>query len=324
MILVTGGTGFLGSTLIKKLVDKGIAVTATKRESSIIPTDLRNTSLIQWIDADVTDYFTLADLFENIKEVYHCAAQISYQKGNATQMNNINIEGTKNIVNLCLEHNARLVHVSSIAALGTNKLNKPVSEKDKWEFDKKISNYSISKYKSELEVWRGVVEGLDAVIVNPSLIMGARAGKNGSGVVFDLVNKGLPIYTPGSIGIVDVEDVAEIMIILMNRTDIRSERFILNSENISNKSLLEKIAILLAKKAPSIEAKPFMLGIAWRLAKLQSIFTRKQPTLTKESSRAAAAKLQYSNAKVVDTINFTFKPLDTTLSEIALTYTNNT
>lgn len=323
MILVTGGTGFLGSTLIKRLIDDGNSLIAIKRESSVIPDSLKDSSHIEWKNADITDYFALADLFENITEVYHCAAHISYQKGAASLMNNINIEGTKNIVNLCLEHEARLVHVSSIAALGTNKLGKPVSEKDKWEFDRKLSKYSLSKYKAELEVWRGTIEGLDAVIVNPSLIMGASAGRNGSGVVFDLVNKGLPIYTTGSIGIVDVDDVAKVMISLMHRKDIKSERFILNSENISNKSLLEKIANLLQKKSPTIEAKPFLLSIAWRLAKFASFFSQKEPTLTKESSRAAAAKLMYTNEKIVSTIDFSFKPLDQTLKEIALTFTNN-
>lgn len=321
MILVTGGTGFLGSTLIKKLIDKGVTIIANKRENSKIPDLLQGSALITWVNADITDYFALSDIFQNITEVYHCAAQISYQKDPA-QMNNINIEGTKNIVNLCIEHNARLIHVSSIAALGTNKLGKAVNEKDKWEADKKISKYSLSKYKGELEVWRGTIEGLKAVIVNPSLIMGASAGKNGSGVVFDLVNKGLPIYTPGSIGIVDVEDVAEVMIILMQRQDIFSQRFILNSENISNKALLYRIAELLHKKAPSIEAKPFILSIAWRMAKLASIFTRKNPTLTKESARAAASKLSFKNEKIQKVIGFSFKPIDQTLQEIAETYTN--
>lgn len=322
MILVTGGTGFLGSTLIKRLVDNGHAVRATKRESSVIPQSLKDSILIEWVNADVTDYFSLADIFHNIQEVYHCAAQISFQKDNATQMNNINIEGTKNIVNLCLTHNVRLVHVSSIAALGTNKLHKPVSEKDKWEYDKHISKYSLSKYKSELEVWRGVVEGLDTVIVNPSLIMGASAGASGSGAVFNLVNKGMPIYPPGSIGIVDVDDVAKAMILLMNRKDIKGERFILNSENISNKALLEHIASLLNKKAPSIEAKPFMLEIAWRVAKFISLISGKKPTLTKESAKASASKLAYSNEKICTTLDFSFKPLGETLKEIAFIYTN--
>lgn len=322
MILVTGGTGFLGSTLIKKLTDDNQSVVATKRTTSTIPFSLREISTVKWIDVDIVDYYSLVDHFKGIREVYHCAAMISYQGRDAKQMNEVNIEGTKNIITLCIEQQARLIHVSSIAALGFNKHGKPITEQDKWEYDKQDSNYSLSKYKAELEVWRGIIEGLDAVIVNPSLIMGASAGKNGSGAIFNLVNKGLPIYTLGSIGIVDVEDVAEAMIILMKRTDIQSERFILNSENISNKELLDKIATLLNKKAPTIKAKKPLLGLAWRIAKVLAFFKGGQPFLTKETAQAASSKLEYSNEKILKTIDLTFKPIDLTLLEIAQTYTN--
>lgn len=323
MILVTGGTGFLGSTLIKLLVDNGHAVTAIKRTESIIPEKLKASSLINWVDAEITDYFSLADIFDGITEVFHCAAKVSYQKADAEEMNRVNVEGTRHIVNLCLEHQARLVHVSSIAALGVNKQGNPVNEKDKWEYNRNISKYSLSKYNSELEVWRGITEGLRAVIVNPSVIMGLGSGQKGSGVIFELVKKGLKIYPPGSVGIVDVQDVANIMILLMNNKEISSERFILNSENISNKDLLHKIANLLGKPAPSIEAKPFMLSIAWRVAKIAAIIQRKRPALTKESTQASAAKMSFSNDKIIRTLDYTFKPLNQTLEEVALTHTNN-
>lgn len=323
MILVTGGTGFLGSRLIQLLVDQGNAVIAIKRAKSAIPEKLKSSSLIQWVEADITDYFALADIFEGVTEVYHCAAKVSYQKRDALQVQLINIEGTKHIVNLCLEYGARLLHVSSIAALGTNKKGLPVTEKDKWEYSPSMSNYSLSKYKSELEVWRGIYEGLDAVIVNPSVIMGTDlVSKSPSHTIFDLVNKGLKIYPPGSVGIVDVEDVANIMIALMNDKSIRSERFILNSANISNKDLLTKIARLLNKKEPKIAAKPFLLNVAWRLAKVAAFFQRKDPALTEESTRASIAKLAYSNEKVLNTLNYTFKPVDDTLQQIKNTYYN--
>lgn len=323
MILVTGGTGFLGSRLIQLLVDQGNAVIAIKRAKSAIPEKLKSSSLIQWVEADITDYFALADIFEGVTEVYHCAAKVSYQKRDALQVQLINIEGTKHIVNLCLEYGARLLHVSSIAALGTNKKGLPVTEKDKWEYSPSMSNYSLSKYKSELEVWRGIYEGLDAVIVNPSVIMGTGlVSKSPSHTIFDLVNKGLKIYPPGSVGIVDVEDVANIMIALMNDKSIRSERFILNSANISNKDLLTKIARLLNKKEPKIAAKPFLLNVAWRLAKVAAFFQRKDPALTEESTRASIAKLAYSNEKVLNTLNYTFKPVDDTLQQIKNTYYN--
>lgn len=320
MILVTGGTGFLGSAVIKRLVENGNAVIALKRESSIIPEYLKASSLIEWIDADITDYFALADIFERVNRVYHCAAKISYQKDDAEKMMHVNIEGTKHIVNLSLEHGARLIHVSSIAALGTNKLGNPVDEKDKWEYDVHMSNYALSKYKSELEVWRGITEGLDAVIVNPSVIMGNNSAKSGSTVIFDLVQKGIKIYPPGSVGIVDVEDVASIMLQLMDRTEITAQRYVLNSENISNKNLLAQIAQLLGKKAPSIEAKPFMLQVAWRSASFVAKLQGKRPALTEESARASSEKLAYNNAKIIAELGYSFKPLQRTLQEMATGY----
>jgi len=321
VILVTGGTGFLGSTLIKQLINAGKAIIAIKRPSSIIPEKLKSSSLIEWVDADITDYFTLSDILSKVKKVYHCAAKVSYQKEDAAAMHQINVEGTQHIVNLCLVYDIRLVHVSSIAALGTNKAGLPVSETDKWEHDKNISKYALSKYKSELEVWRGIKEGLDAVIINPSVIMGLGSYKKGSGAIFELVHKGIKIYPPGSVGIVDVEDVASVMIVLMENTSISGERFILNSENLTNKDLLHRIADLLNKKKPSIQATPFMLGIAWRIAGLIAFLTRARPSLTKESTEAAAAKLAYSNKKIVDTLGgYSFKPVNQILQEIANAY----
>ncbi len=277
--------------------------------------------MIEWVDADITDYFTLSDILSKVKKVYHCAAKVSYQKEDAAAMHQINVEGTQHIVNLCLVYDIRLVHVSSIAALGTNKAGLPVSETDKWEHDKNISKYALSKYKSELEVWRGIKEGLDAVIINPSVIMGLGSYKKGSGAIFELVHKGIKIYPPGSVGIVDVEDVASVMIVLMENTSISGERFILNSENLTNKDLLHRIADLLNKKKPSIQATPFMLGIAWRIAGLIAFLTRARPSLTKESTEAAAAKLAYSNKKIVDTLGgYSFKPVNQILQEIANAY----
>ncbi|QBQ42585.1 SDR family NAD(P)-dependent oxidoreductase [Sphingobacterium psychroaquaticum] len=320
MILVTGGTGFLGSTLIQQLIQAGQSVTATKRNDSIVPSGLEKHPLVRWVEADVTDYFALSDLFTDIQEVYHCAAKISYHKEDWDMMLHVNIEGTKHIVNLCLEHNARLVHVSSIASLGNSKNNELVGESTFWDEGAPHSKYSLSKYESEMEVWRGIVEGLDAVIVNPSVIMGAGTGDRGSGKLFSVIQKGLRIYPSGSVGIVDVEDVAKVMVLLMNDKKITGERFILNSENVSNKHLLEQIAVLLDKPAPTIQAKPFMMSIAWRAAKLAALFSNKQPTLTRETAKASSAKLAFSNKKIKDIIGYTFKPVDITLKEMSLDY----
>src|SRR5690606_480556 len=183
--------------------------------------------------------------------------------------------------------------------------------------------YSLSKYKSELEVWRGINEGLNAVIVNPSLIMGLGSYQKGSGAIFEVIRKGISIYPPGSVGIVDVEDVARVMILLMGREDIVGERFILNSENISHQDLMQRIARLLGKKEPTIAANRIMLSWAWRLAKFASLFTGKKPAMTRETMRAAQAKLAYSNKKITDVLGYRFLPVDETLEKIANTYYSN-
>lgn len=320
MVLVTGGTGFLGSILIQHLVQTGHRVIATKRVDSIIPSRLNAASAVHWVDADITDYFALADIFGEVTQVYHCAAVVSYQKSDWAKMLHTNIQGTKHIVDLCLEHQARLVHVSSIASLGPRKNDELISENNFWDDGAPHSKYSLSKYESEMEVWRGIAEGLDAVIVNPSVIMGTGNKEKGAGALFALINKGLKIYPTGSIGIVDVTDVAAVMIQLMNDTSIHAERFILNSDNLSNKSLLEKIASLLEKPAPSIPAKKWLLSVAWRAAKLQSFFNKKKPALTRETAKASSTLLAYSNKKITDALSYQFKPVVETLKEMSLDY----
>lgn len=321
MILVTGGTGFLGSVLIKKLIDAGHSVLALKRTQSIIPDALKASSLVQWEDADITDYFALKEVFAGIKYVYHCAALISNQPRDAVQITQVNREGTKHIVNLCQEHEARLVHVSSIAALGPNKNGQPLNEDAKWEMSRKTSLYSSAKHDAEMEVWRGIVEGLDAVIVNPSIMMGVGLGKGkvAANAIFDQVKKGLKIYPLGAIGVVDVEDVANIMIWLMNSTT-SGERFILNSENTASRALLTDISTLMGRPAPTIQAGKTMLSIAWRLASLKATLFGQPTALTKDAARAASEQLSYDNSKVTRLTGYTFRPLSETLNNVYQAY----
>ena len=198
MILVTGGTGFLGSELIKQLTDSGLAVRALKRKTSSIPSIIDNNPLIDWFEADINEPATLEDAFVGITKVFHCAAFVSFNPKDKKQLFHVNIEGTSNLVNLCIENDCRLLHVSSVAALGNAKKGKQITEQDFWEYDAKAHAYGLSKYEGEMEVWRGITEGLDAVIVNPSVIIGKNAGFEGSGAIFKLVKGGFPFYTDGA------------------------------------------------------------------------------------------------------------------------------
>lgn len=316
MILVTGATGFLGAELVLQLTASGQKVRALKRETSKTPAFLAKNPLIEWALADLNEPETLAEAFEDISQVYHCAAFISFDSKDKKKLFKVNIEGASNLVNLCLENKTRLVHVSSVAALGNGKKGQDITENDYLKFDRSAYNYAISKYEGEMEVWRGIAEGLNAVIVNPSIIIGKNAGFEGSGAIFKLVKDGLKFYTGGACGFVDVEDVAKAMVLLMNNKKISGERFTLSAENIHYKDLFAIIAKNFNLKAPGIEAKPWMLAIAWRAAKLVSFFTGKAPSLTKDAAKSSFNLSYYSNQKIKSAISLSFKPLKVSIEQI--------
>src|ERR1700744_3947994 len=255
MILVTGATGFLGSELAMQLVQAGNVIRCTKRDSSVIPALLipyKNN--IEWVDADMMDIFALVNALDGVTQVYHCAQWLSLKQADKQPMIRTNVTGTANLVNLCLERGIRLVHVSSIAAIGQAFPSLLINENTHLEETSENDGYAISKLESEMEVWRGIAEGLDAVIVNPSLIIGANAGTEGTGQLFETVHKGLKFYTLGTGGFVDVADVAKCMIALMD-SSIQAERYIINAENISYKDITASIANGFGIKPPATLAK---------------------------------------------------------------------
>lgn len=326
MNLVTGGTGLVGSHLILELLASNEKVRAIKRENSDLnlvkkifsyytnnPEDIF--SKIEWINADVLDYFSLYDSMENTDKVYHCAAQVSFNPKDRETMMKINIEGTANIVNACLEKKiSKLCHVSSIATLGRAENDGFTDEETFWKPSKKNSHYSISKYNSEREVWRGSAEGIDTIIVNPSVIIGPGDWTKGSSQLFTTAWDGLKFYTEGVNGYVDVRDVAKAMVLLMN-SEIKNQRFILNSENLSYKDFFNICCDSLSKPRPSIKVNETISEIAWRFEKIKSIITQKNPLVTKETARTANQKYFYSNEKLKKYINYSFIPMNKSITD---------
>ena len=316
MILVTGATGFLGSELVCQLLLRGEKVRAIKRDTSRIPPILQSKQEIEWFNADILDYFALSEAMEGIKKVYHCAALVSFNPKDKKEMLKVNVDGTASLLNISMEKKIkRFLHVSSIAAIGESKKGNLITEKDHWEFGTGQSAYSISKYKSEMEVFRAAAEGLSTVIVNPSIIIGKNAEKEGSGQLFQSIKAGLNYYPGGSSGYVDVEDVAKSMILLMDST-ISDQRFIINSENLSYRDFFKKVAEKFGKKAPAIALKPWMLYVAYSLAPVIKLFTGRKISLNKDIISSAFKKHKYSNEKIKKTLNLHFKPVADSVSEI--------
>ena len=316
MVLVTGATGFLGSELALQLAKQGNRFRCTKRVSSTIPAILLPfEAMIEWMDADLLDIFSLEEALKDVKQVYHCAAWVSLKRADKKPMIKTNIAGTANLVNLCMQQKVRLVHVSSVAAIGLSKPGDLVTENHNLDLDREDDGYAISKLESEMEVWRGIAEGLHAVIVNPSIIIGANAGIKGSGQLFETVRKGLKFHTSGSCGFVDVEDVAKSMIALMN-TKISVERYIVSAENRNYKQLTSEIAQAFGIKPPAMHASALMMGLAWRGAALAAKLTGRAPAIDKVSAQAASITRDYDNSKIKKAIGIDFKPISVTIKEI--------
>lgn len=316
MILVTGATGFLGSEVARQIAAAGNNLVCIKRNTSVIPELLKPyDQQISWVEADMLDIFALDDAMQGITQVYHCAAWVSFNPAHKKGMIKTNVEGTANLVNLCIDHHTRLVHVSSIVAIGDAKPGSLITENNHLEETPHEDGYAISKYESEMEVWRGVAEGLNAVIVNPSLIIGANAGTSGTGAIFNKVRTGLKYYTQGSLGWVDVEDVAKSMMALMN-SDIKAERYIVSAENLSYKEVFTEAAECFGVKPPGMEAKPWMLGLAWRASALLTSISGKPKGIDKTAAQAASKTTRFDNSKIKKAIGIEFKPVKQSIKEI--------
>jgi nucleoside-diphosphate-sugar epimerase len=313
MVFVTGATGFLGSYVCLYLIEKGYKIKASKRVDSIIPSFLeKHADDIEWLDLDLHDFFEVEDAIQNCEAIFHCAAKVSFNKADKKMLWKTNVELTHNLVNVSLEHpNIHFIHVSSIAAIGDAKLGAQIDENCRWIHKKTSSDYAISKFEAEREVWRGIHEGLNAVIINPSVILGFDEREVGSMKFIHQINKGLKFYTSGSTGFVDVNDVATCMLHLFEQK-ITGQRYIVNAENKTYKELFEIIAKLLNKKAPSIYIKKSLLMFFIRLINL---FYAKLP-LNKYTVRAAYNTSNYSNHKITSLLPINFMPVEKSIQNM--------
>jgi dihydroflavonol-4-reductase len=323
MVFVTGATGLLGSHLLYALLLKGKEVRALARNRASIkkvkkvfsfytdePDQLLNK--ITWVFGDVLDKSFLEKSISGSLEVYHCAAIVSFDPGDFKRLKEVNIQGTRNIIHACKLHTVKkLLHVSSVAAVGKSTDGKEITEENGFPC-RALSGYSLTKTESEKIVWKAISEGVNAVIVNPSIILGPGDWYSGSGKLFSTVYSGLKFYTKGVTGFVDIRDVVEIMIRLM-ASEISSERFIINAENLSYHDLFRRIASGLGTKAPFIYASPLVTSIGWRLGSFFSLFTGKQPILTKNSARSSHSLQRYTSQKLLERIDYTFIPIESSL-----------
>lgn len=327
MIFVTGGTGILGAQLLCDLTqgeEKIRAMNRTDSDLSFVQKVFEFNACaerfdrIEWVEGDLLDILGLEELLGGCDHVYHAAAMVSFAKKDEATLMQTNVDGTENLVNACLSAGVKKIcHVSSVAVFGREPGRGTVTEDTQWKRTPYNSNYAISKYGAEREVWRGAEEGLDVVIVNPSVIIGPCEWDKSSGVLFRSFRNGMPFYTLGTNGFVDVRDVSKAMVMLMH-SHTRNERFILNGENLVFRDFFNLVADVLGKKRPSIYARPWMSAIAWRAMLLVGWVTRKTPAITKESVSTAHMDSFYCSDKISNQLGLEMTPVAKAVERAAL------
>ncbi|MCK5441054.1 MAG: SDR family oxidoreductase [Maribacter sp.] len=324
MVLVTGGTGLVGSHLLLDLLQNNTPVRAIYREGSNLKRVEKVFSYytekaqelfqkIDWIRADLNDMDTLDLAFKNVDQVYHAAALISFNPNDYRKLKKINAIGTANIVNLCIFHNVKkLCHVSTIGAIGKSTEGNKATEENDWS-SQEANVYGLTKHRAEMEVWRGSQEGLPVVIVNPGVIIGPGFWDSGSGDLFTTANKGYKYYPPGGTGFITIGDVVKMMTALM-QSNIVNQRYIAVADNLTYGQILFKLSKELGKKAPVRKLKIWQLQIGWVFDYLRSLITKKSRKITKKAIRSLMYPEIYENQKIKKALGFEFEHLDSTIS----------
>jgi dihydroflavonol-4-reductase len=314
MILITGASGLVGSHLATALVEAGKDVRALYR--SAVPS-FNGSDKVRWVKGDILDVVSLEEAMIGVTQVYHCAAVVSFNPKKKKMLQQVNVDGTANVVNACLSAGVqKLLFVSSVAALGRIRENTAIDETMNWSEETSNSEYGKTKYFSEMEVWRGIGEGLDAVIVNPVIILGPGDWEKGSSGLFKTAYDEFPWYTEGTSGFVDVKDVIKAMILVME-SEVSAERFILCADTIPYKTVFTQMANNFGKRPPHKKVTPFLAAVVWRWEALKAMFTGKDPVLTKETARTAAAKVRFDNTKFKKFFPyFQYTPVEDSLQRI--------
>jgi nucleoside-diphosphate-sugar epimerase len=317
---VTGANGFVGSYLVKQLLREGKQVTAIKRTNSKMDLLAGFEDQINWKIADVNDIPSLEEAMKGCTHVFHVAAKISYLSEDAAAMMKVNVEGTANLLAVAKAMQiTKFLHVSSVAAMPALEKGQLINEESAWQLAPYPSTYGLSKYLGEMEVLRAEAEGMCCVILSPSNVMGAGHWKDGTGMFFESVHKGLSFYTQGSGGFVDVRDVADCCIKLMDST-LNTGKYLCTGENQSYREVFTQIAKAMGKKAPTTPVQSWMSNMAIAGDFLKTLFTRQPRLITKESISMASVDTKYDNSKIKAALHYNFMSVEKSISETVPIY----
>lgn len=306
--LVTGGTGFIGSHLVRRLLESGYAVRVMARHpgrnNEHRQLSTQQIELVEWVGASLDDPDQIEASIQDVDVVFHCAARISFHSLDRDKIYKTNVRGTARLVDACLEVGVkRFIHLSSVAALGkSTRDDGMMDEQAEWDDKYHPTYYAQSKFLAELEVWRGQEEGLEVAMAHPSIVIGpGKIDHRGSNRFYQMGQQGMPIYPTGSVGFVDVRDVAEVLFRL-DFDNIMGRKFVLNAVNLSYQAFFEQMAEITGAQPPRFPL-PYLpaLFLATGMEWLSYLMRRRFP-LTRETIRAACSHTRYDGSAVLASV----------------------
>lgn len=312
-ILITGITGLVGSELSRAFSSLGMIHGLKREGSDLSALGLQDLS-IHWHEGDILDFNSLLEAMEGMDMVIHAAGKVSFLPKDEKSLFEVNQQGTAHVVNAMITAGVpKLVYVSSVAALGQVSDQEEYDETSTWVDGPDQTAYALSKYRAELEVWRGEQEGLQVLVVNPAVVLGKFAYTRSSGALYQAVLNGLPFFPTGNLNYIDVRDVAVITRALVEK-GAWGQRFVLSKESIPYQTFFQLAAQAFGRSVPKRSLPNGLISWGFPILKTLAWVIGKNFPMTASVARNAQRKTRYNNQKVERYLQFRYRELQDTLS----------
>lgn len=309
-VVITGASGLLGGNLAAELAARGHLVAAIRRAGTKV-THLEDVA-IEWHEAELGSSAAMTRAFAGAACVFHCAAQVTVKRAVTPEMTAANVTGTSNVIDAAVAAKVpRLVHTSSVVAVGLSHNGRPCDETATWNFDTEglVDAYAITKRRAE-DVVNAARDRIDTVIVNPTYMLGPRDARPSSGrLIVDVVRGRVPGWTPGYNNFVDVRDVARGMIAAWQRGR-RGERYILAGHDMTYGEVMRRIAEVAGSRPPRLRIPR---AAAWLFGKWGDLVERtgREPVVNSTQIRYAYTdKFRFQSDKADRELGYQVSPLD--------------
>lgn len=320
-VLVTGATGFIGSSVLRRLTHEGYEPVALVRAKSNLEAISDFVDTVELRYGDVTDADSVANAMKGVKQVYHCAGVARIGPGHDDMLYKVNVEGTRNVLREALRNDVeRVVFTSSVSAVGITGSKKPATEDQHWNLDKLNVPYFRTKHLAELEVAEAVKQGLDCVTVNPSYVFGpGDINFNAGRLIRDLYYRKIPFYPVGGVCVVDIDIVVDGHLAAMKKGRT-GERYILGGENITYKMVFDTICNIVGAPKVKLPMLPSLIKLFIKMTENARKLKKVSALINREILASSSNYLYYDSSKARNELGLGHKSFEESIRNTFMWY----